>query len=152
MKGATMTIDRNGPLSSSRIIPVGEEPPPMESPGPAASSNGRHRRQGGERGKPKGKRVSAGRFHCINAFIDATMATLTPAERAAWLILWRDTKPNGLAETSQTSMARRAGVSDRSIRTALRGLEEWGLVTVVHRGSLRRGVSVYRVHPLARER
>jgi hypothetical protein len=135
-----------------RVIPVGEEPPPMEGPAPAPSGNGRPRHRGGEPGKPKGKRASAGRFQCINAFIDATMATLTPAERAAWLILWRDTKPNGLAETSQTSMARRAGVSDRSIRTALRGLEKRGLVTVVNRGSLRRGTSVYRVRPLGLER
>jgi hypothetical protein len=144
-----MKSDRNGALPPPRIIAVGEEPPPMD--GPAPSSNGRQRHKGGDVGKPKGKRASAGRFLCINAFIDATMALLTPAERACWIILWRDTKPNGLAETSQMSMARRAGVSDRSIRTALRGLEQRGLATVVHRGSLRRGASAYRVHPLSRE-
>jgi hypothetical protein len=134
-----------------RIIPVGQEPPPMEGPAPAPSASGRQRHQGRHGGKPKGKRASAGRFQCINAFIDVTMGLLTPAERAAWLVLWRDTKPNGLATTSQMSMARRAGVSDRSIRTALRGLEQRGLVTEVHRGSLRRGASIYRVHPLSRE-
>ena len=37
-----------------RIIPVGEEPPPMD--GPAPSSNGRHG------GKPKGNRQAKGRF------------------------------------------------------------------------------------------
>src|SRR5262245_1848166 len=63
-------------------------------------------------------------------------ASVTPAERSVWLILWRDTKPSGLAKTSQMSMARRAGVSDRSIRAALRGLEHKGLITVVRRGSL----------------
>jgi hypothetical protein len=126
-----------------RVLAVGEEAPPL-NPTPA---NDRHT----GKGKPKGKRISAGRFQCINAFIDATMGTLTPAERSAWLILWRDTKPNGLAKTSQASMARRAGVSDRSIRTALRRLEGKGLATVVHRGSLRRGPSIYRVHPLSRD-
>src|SRR5262245_56485790 len=131
-----------------RVLDVGGELPPMD--GPAPSSNRRQQHQGENRAQPK--RASAGRFQCINAFIDATMAMLTPAERAAWLILWRDTKPNGLAETSQMSMARRAGVSDRSIRTALRRLGQIGLITVVHRGSLRRGASVYRVHPLSRER
>jgi hypothetical protein len=130
-----------------RILAVGEEPAPLDPP-PAADRHGRN----GKTSKPKRKPSSAGRFQCINAFIDATMETLTPAERAAWLILWRDTKPNGLAETSQMSMARRAGVSDRSIRAALRRLEGKGLVTVVHRGSLRRGPSIYRVHPLGRER
>src|SRR5262245_27243252 len=125
-----------------RILAVGEEPPPL-NPTPAAD---------GRASKPKGKRASAGRFQCINAFIDATLGMLTPAERSAWLILWRDTKPNGLAKTSQASMARRAGVSDRAIRAALRRLAGTGLVTVVHRGSLRRGPSIYRVHPLGRER
>ena len=77
---------------------------------------------------------------------------LPPAERAVWLILWRDTKPNGLAGTSQMSIARRAGVSDRAVRSALRRLEREGLVSIVHRGSLRAGASIYRVHPLGRER
>jgi len=130
-----------------RILAVGEEPPPLH-PTPAADRRCRN----GKASKPKRNYTSAGRFHCINAFIDATMGMLTPAERAAWLILWRDTKPNGLAETSQASMGRRAGVSDRAIRTALRRLEGMGLITVVHRGSLRRGPSIYRVHPLGRER
>jgi len=130
-----------------RILAVGEEPPPL-NPTPAADRHGGN----GEASKPKGKRTSAGRFQCINAFIDATMGTLKPAARAAWLILWRDTKPNGLAKTSQASIARRAGVSDRAIRAALRQLEQRGLVIVVHRGSLRRGPSIYRVHPLGRGR
>jgi hypothetical protein len=144
-----MKLDRTGSISSPRIIPVGGEPPPMDSM-PAPSLNGRQRSQR-EGDKTKKKRASAGRFQCINAFLDATMAKLTPAERSVWLILWRDTKPSGLAGTSQISMARRAGVSDRSIRTALRGLEQKGLITVVHRGNLRRGASIYRVHQLNRD-
>ncbi len=120
-----------------RILAVGQEPPPLD-PAPARPPE-----------RANGKRTAAGRFQCINAFIDATMGGLRPAERAVWLILWRDTKPDGLAATSQTSMARRAGVSDRSIRSALRGLERRGLLTVVHRGGLRSGVSIYRVQPLA---
>jgi hypothetical protein len=124
-------------MSGPPILAVGQEPPPLV-PAPARPPD-----------RAKGTRASVGRFQCVNAFIDATMGGLTPAERSAWLILWRDTKPNGLAATSQTSMARRAGVSDRSIRTALRGLERRRLLTVVHRGSLRSGVSIYRVRPLA---
>jgi len=106
-----MTVDHNGALPP-RIIPVGEEPPP--------SGNGRQRRQAREGREPKGKRAAAARFQCVNAFIDATMADLTPTERAVWLILWRDTKPNGLAATSQASMARRAGVTGRAEAQVLR--------------------------------
>jgi hypothetical protein len=107
----------------SRIIPVGGELPPMDPtpPKPRRRDNSR------DRDKPKGERSALGQFQCINAFIDATMAKLPPAERAVWLILWRDTKPNGLARRSQMSIARRAGVSDRSVRSALRRLEGEGL-------------------------
>jgi hypothetical protein len=135
-------------MTQTRILAVGEEPPPLDSTPP----DDWRLRNGEGRSKPKGKRVSAGRFQCINAFIDATMAALAPAERAVWLILWRDTKPNGLATTSQVSLARRAGVTDRAIRSAIKRLCQEGLLTVVRRGSLRGGSSVYRVHALSRKR
>jgi hypothetical protein len=77
------------------------------------------------------------------------MAGLAPAERSTWLILWRDSKPDGLATTSQASIARRAGVTDRAVRGAVKRLLALGLLTVLRRGSLRRGPSAYRVHPLA---
>jgi hypothetical protein len=127
-----------------RILGVGEELPPMD---PAPQERPPRVR---EPARPKGNRSSQGRFESINAFIDVTMAELPPAERAVWLILWRDTKPNGLAATSQESLARRAGVTDRAVRTALKGLQQKGLVTVVRRGGLRRGPSAYRVQPLVR--
>jgi Helix-turn-helix domain len=133
--------DRNGALRS-RIIPVGEEPAPMDSsPSPRPP----------DRGQPKENRVATGRFQCINAFIDVTMGELTPAERSVWLVLWRDSKPNGLATTSQASIARRAGVTDRAVRDAVKRLKALALLTVVCRGTLRRGPSAYRVHPLIRE-
>jgi hypothetical protein len=67
------------------------------------------------------------------------------AELAVWMVLWRDTKPNGLAQTGQADIARRAGVSDRAVRDALRGLALKGLLRVVRRGRIGRGASVYRV-------
>src|SRR5262245_56041422 len=99
-----------------RVLAVGEEPPPLD---PATA----RQPDAAERGKAKAKPATRERFQVINAFIDATMGTLTPAERSVWLILWRDTKPNGLAETSQVDLARRAGVSDRAVRSALDALE-----------------------------
>jgi hypothetical protein len=132
-------------FTGPRILAVGEEPPALNPPP-------RDRRPtAADKGKAKGPVASRGRFQCINAFIDATMAGLTLAERSVWLVLWRDTKPNGLAETSQASIARRAGISDRAVRFALRVLSGKGLVAVVRRGSLRRGPSSYRVLPLARQ-
>lgn len=95
--------------------------------------------------KPKPAARVTGRFAEINTFIDYTMGGLTPSARSVWLILWRDTKPNGLARTSQVDLARRADVTDRAVRTALAELAAAGLVTVVARGGVSRGASTYRV-------
>jgi hypothetical protein len=129
-------------MTINGVIPVGMEPPPLHPPEVARPSTP-------ERAKAKGKSATLDRFHVINTFVDATMAGLTPAERSVWLVLWRDTKPNGLAKASQASIARRAGISDRSVRTALQSLKRQGLVRVVRQGSLHRGPSSYQVLPLS---
>jgi hypothetical protein len=99
-------------------------------------------------GRPKGQRSSQGRFECINAFLDVTMANLDRAELAVWLLLWRDTKPDGLARSSQSDLARRAGCNSRTVRRALVALQKVGLLTVVSQGGLPHRVSVYRVESL----
>lgn len=91
------------------------------------------------------------RFAVLNAFADFTLRTLDRTSIAVWLLLWRDTKADGLAKTSQADLARRAGISDRTARRAIDRLQRTGLLSVVHRGGLRRGVSTYRIHPLTRE-
>jgi hypothetical protein len=128
------------------ILAVGEEPPPLDDdraparPGPTPTRASR----------PKGERPSQGRFQCINAFLDVTMAALDRAELAVWLLLWRDTKPDGVARTSQADLARRAGRTSRSVRRALVKLQRAGLVSVVSQGGLQRRLCVYRVEPLGK--
>jgi hypothetical protein len=118
-----------------RILRVGEEPPPLDA---GTVKTGTLKRA-------KGKRSSAGRFHSLNAFVDVALRDLTRAELAVWLILWRDTKPDGLARTSQGDMARRAGCDARTVRRALAKLQSSGLVRVVSAGGLPRRLTVYRV-------
>src|SRR5262249_42752326 len=122
---------------------------------PPLDAGGAEPRQG--RGKPKGtsgtaRARSGERFGLLNAFIDFTMADLKPSERAVWLVLFRDTKRDGTARTSERDIARRAGVSDRMVRYALKALERRGLVRIVRRGRLQTGPSSYRVFGLAEER
>ncbi len=128
-----------------RIIPVGGELPPMES-GPE-----RPRKPiPGKAGEPKGKasKRSAGeRFRVLNNFVDFTLAELSRAEIAVWLILYRDTR-DGTARTGMADLARRAGCDRSTIFRALRRLERIGLLKIVHRGGLGKGVSRYRVRPL----
>jgi hypothetical protein len=129
------------------ILRVGEEPPPLDAPEERLTREAAP----GSASRPKGKRSSKGMFLCINAFLDVTMADLDRAEMAVWLLLWRDTKPDGLARTSQTDLARRAGCHPRTVRRALTALQRTGLVSVVRQGGLNRGLSVYRVGALRKD-
>ncbi len=118
-----------------KILAVGDEPKPLRSTTPT-------------KGKTASKRSkhTSSRFASLNAFVDVTLAGLSRAEIAVWLILWRDTKPEGTVRTSQSDMARRSGVDARSVRRALTRLGKAGLLTEVYAGGLNRGPSVYRVH------
>ena len=130
-------------MTEPRILPGCEVLPPMNPPKPTRESS--------KVEKPKRTKATAGRFAVLNAFADFTLRTLDGTGVAVWLLLWRDTKADGLAKTSQADLARRAGISDRTARRAIDRLHRAGLLSVVHRGGLRRGVSTYRVHPLTRE-
>lgn len=103
------------------------------------------------RGERKGKRFgqSAGRFQLLNAFVDFTMKGLSRNEIAVWLALFRDSK-QGIARTSQADIARRMGMSDRTVRRAIRQLEKQDLLFVVYRGRLGCGPSSYRVRAAPR--
>ena len=102
-------------------------------------------------GRKTEKQVVAGqRFKTLNAFIDVSMVGLSKAELATWLILFRDTR-NGTARTGQTDIARRAGLTVRSIQKAIGRLRKRGLIRMVYQGGMNRGCSRYRVEPLANE-
>lgn len=91
------------------------------------------------------------RFKTINQFCDVTLAGLNRSELAIWLLLWRDTRPEGLARASQANLAQRAGVSTRTAGRAVDALHRKGLLSVVKRGGLSQGPSTYRVHPVRKE-
>ena len=135
-------------MTQPRILAVGEEPPPLDD-------GGTEPRQG--RDRPKGtsgtaRARSGERFRTLNAFVDFTLAGLKPSERAVWLVLFRDTKRDGIARTSERDIARRAGITDRMVRYALKALGRRGLVRIVRRGRLQTGPSSYRVFGLEPER
>jgi len=140
-------------VSEPRPIPVGQEPPPLRRP-----DDGRDRppaRHQGHNGKAKGKpahRKTGDRFAVVNAFLDFSAGELSRAEALTWLLLWRDTKPDGTAKTSIADLARRIGANPSTVKRAVAALVKADFLTVIYRGSLRRGPSAYRVRPLPRER
>lgn len=136
-------------LNETGIIPVGGEPPPLRRPQNSGEST--PAAMPGHNGKVKGKAVRPngdGRFAVLNAFVDFTMAGLNRNEIAVWLVIFRDTR-DGTARTGQADIAKRAGMSARTVRRGLKGLQRRGLVKRVHLGGVGRGTSVYQVRPLS---
>lgn len=91
------------------------------------------------------QKPTSSRWAQINAFVDVTLRELTPAEVRVWLVLFRDTKKTGLARTGQADIARRAGLSQRMVKKAVRKLVGRDIVKVIRRGRLNAGPSVYKV-------
>ncbi len=129
---------------SKRLPPL---PPPMGTP-QANREYERPEQAAGPSpsGKPKHK-TTGKRFEVLNSFVDETLSTLCRGDVVVWLILYRDTR-DGTARTAQSDLARRSGLSVRGVAKALRRLEKRGLLKVVYRGGLNRGMSRYRVLPL----
>lgn len=127
-----------------RIIPVGQELPPIEprQPRPGLPAQNQPKRP---------VRIAGGRFGVLNRFVDLTLRRIGPTPAAVWLVLFRDTKPDGTARTGQEDIAKRIGKSVRTVYDALRRLEKLGLLIVVRRGRVNTGPTVYRVRPLTKE-
>jgi hypothetical protein len=154
------------PMSDRRIIPPGSVLPPMiaggggaapagntpaarprpadPSPAPDPQTPRRPRRSTPEAATGAAKR-HADRFRVLNEFIDVTMRNLSDAAAKAWFVLYRDTKPNGLAKVGLSDLATRMGCSVSTAKRAIRELRRRGLVSVDVRGRPGRGPSVYRL-------
>jgi hypothetical protein len=102
---------------------------------------------GGSKPNRASRKQTANRFGCLNAFVDCSMAGLSRAELATWLVLYRDER-GGSVCISQQNIARRAGASVRHVKKAIANLVSMGLLTVVYQGGLNRGPSRFRVNPL----
>ena len=122
--------------------------PGCETLRPMAAEQDAAARGGEQRAPPKAKAHARGRFGVINAFVDFALRRVLRSDAVVWLVLWRDTKPDGLARTSGADMARRTGLHVSTVKRAVRRLRRAGLLVVVRRGSLRSGPSVYRVRGL----
>ena len=97
------------------------------------------------------KRQSRLRFEVLNAFVDGGMSDLKRAELAVWLILFRDTKPDGTARASLDDLARRGGFDRQTASRAVGSLARRKMLQVTRRGGLNRGPSTYRIFPYPME-
>lgn len=132
-------------MTPSKVLPPGQVLPPLLAGVVGNGALAQPVRRTGGRTHARRRRQHYGRFAVLNGFVDAGMGALPRAAALAWICLWRDTKPDGLARTAVADLARRVGVDRSTVLRALPLLVERGLLEVVRRGGLGRGVSVYRV-------
>jgi hypothetical protein len=92
------------------------------------------------------KRISLERFQVLNDFVDLGLSQLSRSEIAVYLILFRDTKPTGLARTARTELARRGGMSDRQASRGLNSLIRRGAVHVIRKAAGQRA-AIYSLYP-----
>jgi hypothetical protein len=102
--------------------------------------------------QPRGGRIQSGedrgrpdRFRVLNDFVDGSMRDVGDGAAKAWFVLYRDTKPDGLARTGLSDMATRMGCSVSTAKRAVRALRKRGLLTLVRKGAPGVGPNVYRV-------
>jgi hypothetical protein len=120
------------------------EPPILTGCDVLRPMNGKRKRLAAPAIEPKKPSKSRDRFQVLNNFVDFTMRELQAADVRVWFVLYRDTK-DGTAATAQTDIARRAGVSVRTVHGSVKRLERLGLLKVIYRGGLNRGSSRYRI-------
>lgn len=132
-------------MTTSKVLPPGHVLPPLAVGVVTNGATAQPGRRTGGRTHTRRRQRHYGRFTVLNGFVDASMGTLPRAAALVWVCLWRDTKPDGLARTAVADLARRVGVDRSTVLRALPLLVERGLLQVVRRGGLGRGVSVYRV-------
>ena len=149
-------------MGSDRVLPPGMVLKPLDAR-PQVSTSGaddrpamvaakpdlpRHRQAPSTRsGKASHGRAAGqpGRFQVLNEFADVSMRGVSDRAVRAWLVLYRDTKPNGTAATGLTDIARRAGYSHKTAQRAVNELIERGLARRIGCGGKGKGPNVYRV-------
>jgi DNA-binding transcriptional ArsR family regulator len=144
-------------VEQPRVIPVGQELPPLRPARATHSLSGQadHHGQGDQGGQAdqrsrrrRGHAVRR-RFQLLNAFVDLALPLLGPGDVAVWLVLYRHGQRDGTATAAVSDLARRTGYRDRAVRQALARLVDCGLIRRVKRGTLAGGPSVYRLIPPA---
>jgi DNA-binding transcriptional ArsR family regulator len=103
----------------------------------------------GERRSRKKRPAVVSKVLALNRFLDRTARSLHPSAAVVWLMLLRDER-EGTARTAVSDLARRAGLSERTVKRRLRELKERELVEVRASGTRDTGPTVYVLKPVPR--
>ncbi len=73
-------------------------------------------------------------FRNLAAFVDEGVRTLSRSELAVYLILMRDTRPDGTARAGLDDLAKRGGMSKRSASRGVQSLVNRGVLRIIRHG------------------
>jgi hypothetical protein len=73
-------------------------------------------------------------FQNLAAFVDQGLRMLTRSELVTYLILLRDTRPDGTARAGRDDLARRGGMSRRAVSRSIQALLGRNVLRIVRRG------------------
>lgn len=98
--------------------------------------------------KPGKVKAASTRFAVLNTFVDESARLVSTTAQSVWFVLYRETKPNGLAQISHNQIAEMIGLKRRATINATQELIAKGLIRVVQRGSAAtHEPTIYRVYP-----
>ena len=86
------------------------------------------------RSKPAKGKATAGRFQVLNQFVDQSARLVGSTAVATWLVLYRETKPDGTATISHNQIGELLGIKRRTAMRATQDLIDAGLLVVTKRG------------------
>lgn len=95
--------------------------------------------------KPQPQARNGDRWATFNAFMDHIAPRLTLAERAVWLVMFRNAR-DGMCETTVRMLATAANVSISTTQAALNRLHTIGLVRPIWKSRDRAKASRYGIH------
>ena len=132
--GGGRLIDHHGetireivpPAATTTAMPAGE----------------RNTKQGGAKGRIE--REDGRRWRTLNTFVDVVGRYLSHAEKAVWLVLFRDCR-GGTVEASQRNLSARSGVAERSVVRAMSFFRDVRLLEVVKKSASKGEASLYRL-------
>lgn len=117
-----------------RPAPRPPEPRPASTPPPASTPS---RALAGERPQRRPRRQRNGRWAELNYFVDVGQHEFTVAERAVWLVVFRNVAPDGVVRFAIRTLADDAGVSKTTAMAAVKKMERLGYIRPARRGGVK---------------
>lgn len=130
-----MTLDLNSRIMEKRKAAAAQQPSSTAVPVKASPTS---------EGRAKPVAGKGDRWAPLNYVADLALRDMTGAEAKVWLVLHREVR-NGTVRVGMSDVARRAGISRRSVIRSIEAMKARGLLEVIARGTIDGNPNTYRL-------